>query len=340
MVKASALYIVIVIALAIGVICSSAIAAAYYYKQDYQQKERYNNLSNNLASGINILLADAGSKEQTMSLFGTYSDSVILKRKPWGIYDVGVVEAFAQKDTLYKTFTIGFNLDSAKWAAIYLTDEDRPLSLSGRTNITGNAFLPKAGVQSAYIRNTAYQGDKRLIVGTKRISEKNIPALDEERLSQLEQMRTSAPEPDFGSLNSDSTKISFLGQTHLIELKRQVTLLANKDIEGNLVLLSDTTVIIDGSTSLKNILIFAKAIIVKRGFKGNCQLFATDSVKVESNCYFAYPSCIGILHGNHSIGHVNILKITVGENSTINGSIFSAVQPDAKLKPYILVGKM
>src|SRR5258708_2870421 len=182
MLKASALYIVIIIALVIGVLCSSLIVAAYFYKIQYQRKFRYDQLENNLSSGINILLASSDTTYaagKTLSLFNNESDSVSLKRFAWGVYDIGTVKAFSQKDSLYKTFTIANVIDSSKWAALYLIDEDRPFSLSGKTTIRGDAYIPKAGVQQAYVDNKAYEGDKRLIIGTKHNSDKKLPTLDE-----------------------------------------------------------------------------------------------------------------------------------------------------------------
>ncbi|HEY2583462.1 MAG TPA: hypothetical protein VGI43_16740, partial [Mucilaginibacter sp.] len=109
MIKASALYIVIIIALVIGVICSSLIVAAYFYKTQYQKKFRYDQLENNLNSGINILLAgndSAYSAGKTVSLFNNDADSVLIKQISLGVYDIGIAEAFIQKDTLFKSFSI------------------------------------------------------------------------------------------------------------------------------------------------------------------------------------------------------------------------------------------
>ena len=160
MIKASALYIVIVIALVIGILCASLVAVAYYFRAEVQQKFRYDQLRDNLSSGINILLTardSAFQKEKTFSLFSGTNDSVTLQREAWGVYDICLAKAFVQKDTLYKTFMVANQIDSSKWAALYLLDEDRPVSVSGKTVINGDAYLPKAGIQQAYIANNAYQ---------------------------------------------------------------------------------------------------------------------------------------------------------------------------------------
>src|SRR5215469_7675302 len=120
-VKASALYIVIVISLFIGVLCAVMVAAAYYYKIQFQKKIRYDQLDYNLASGVNILLATrdtAFATGRTFGLFNNDADSVYLKKMQWGVYTEGIAESFKLGDTLFRTFMIGARVDSSKWCAL------------------------------------------------------------------------------------------------------------------------------------------------------------------------------------------------------------------------------
>lgn len=341
MLKASALYIVIIIALVIAVICSSLIVSAYFYKLQYQKKFRYEQLDNNLSSGINILLESADTaytSEKTFSLFNGDADSVSLRRFAWGVYDVGAVRAFIQKDTLFKTFSFAHAIDSAKWAAIYLVDEDRPFSLSGKTTIRGDAYIPKAGVQQAYIDNKAYQGDKRLIIGAKHVSDKNLPPLNSALLKQLAQYRNQPVISDSTLLKKDSAQYSFLRPTRFVDFKNEVRTLKNIKIGGNVVLLSDTTLTIDSTTTLSDILVFARSIIVNSGFHGKAQLFATDSVSIGSNCRFDYPSCAGILRFRPSIAKSQA-KITIGKGTDFSGILFTYEKTDNPVKALISVGQ-
>ncbi|MDB5008618.1 MAG: hypothetical protein JWP45_3011 [Mucilaginibacter sp.] len=341
MLKASALYIVIVIALVIGLLCSSLIIAAYFYKIQYQQKFRYDKLTNNLSSGINILLAStdtAYNNGKTFSLFGGDADSVSLKKVSWGLYDIGVAKAFIQRDTLYKTFSIANTIDSAKWAAIYLVDQDRPFSLSGKTIVRGDVYIPKAGVQEAYVDNKAYQGDKRLIIGTKHNSEKTLPQLDNSRLSHLQAYFNSNIQTDSTLTQKDSLQQSFLSPPRFFNFKKKAQIIENIHLKGNIVLLSDTSITIDSTANLSNILVFAKSIHVKTGFHGSCQLFATDSITVEGHCLFDYPSCAGILRFQ-SLAAGKQENLTVGPDVTFNGILFTYEKAENKSKPSISIGK-
>lgn len=341
MIKASALYIVIIIALVIAVLCSSLILAAYFFRGQYQVKARFDRLQNNLSSGVHILLTSRDSmylQGKSFSLFNNEDDSVKLKNIPWGVYDISVAEAFKQKDTLFKVFSTAFAIDSSKWAAIYLIDEDRPVSVSGKTTIRGDVYIPKAGVKPAYVDNKAYQGDKRLIIGKTRDSQRKLPLLNQGRLNILERLFNQSRGPVNKKWNVDTTKTSFRDPTYIVNLGSNSYTLKNTSISGNIILYSDTLLTIDSTAILNNVLVFAKAILVKEGFHGNCQLFATDSIGVEKNCRFNYPSCIGLLrYKSPMVGFPP--QINIGQNTRIDGCIFTYEKEASALPATISLGK-
>ncbi|PIG98215.1 hypothetical protein CS542_06460 [Pedobacter sp. IW39] len=48
---------------------------------------------------------------------------------------------------------------------LYLSDEDRPVSVSGKTLLIGNGMLPKAGIKQSYAEGKPYTGIKQLLDG-------------------------------------------------------------------------------------------------------------------------------------------------------------------------------
>jgi hypothetical protein len=340
-VNASALYIVIVIALVIGIVCASLVAGAYFYKIQFQKKARYDRLQDNLGSGINILLAGADtafSVGRSFGLFGNEADSVYLKKMPWGIYQVGIAEAFAQKDTLYRSFSIANCVDSSKWCCLYLADNDRPFSVSGKTTIRGNAFIPRGGVQTAFIANAAYQGDKRIIVGRRQNSSKSLPPLSQAVLASLNGYFSQQKLTEVALPKADSIRQSFILPTKFFSFGKTPVTLKDQSFEGNIVLLSDTTITIDSTTTLNGVLIFARAVLVGHGFKGRCQLFATDSVQIGNNCRLTYPSAVGIVRFVQNPA-VSQEKIVIGDRSEFAGTLFTYEAGKNTLKPLILPGK-
>ncbi|MBC7912838.1 MAG: hypothetical protein H7Y07_01830, partial [Pyrinomonadaceae bacterium] len=200
MLRASALYIVIIIALVVATLCSSMIVAAYFYKLQYQRKFRLERLENNLESGISLILSSDSNyyNEKKINLFYQQEDTISIEKISWGFFDIGIVKAYFQRDTLYKSFAIASAIDSSKWASIYLSDEERPLYLSGKTYIKGTAYLPKSGVKESYVDGNSYEGDKRLVIGEKRVSKEILPMLKISRLNYLRMNKKSF-------LNGDSS---------------------------------------------------------------------------------------------------------------------------------------
>jgi len=341
MLKASALYMVIIIALVIGVICSSLIASAYFYRAQYQKTARYSLLQNNLTSGINILLAGDDTtyeQEKTFSLFQTETDTVTINRIFWGLYDIGTVKAFIQKDTLYQSLSIAHTLDSGKWAVLYLPDDERPLAVSGKTRIKGNVFIPPAGVNQAYIDNQAYSGDKRLIIGKIQNSQKTLPALNAARLEKFKELLDQKHDT-ISILSGDTLQNSFLQATRVFSFRKKVTTLQNICLKGNIILFSDTTLTIDSTASLTNVLVFARSIIVKSGFRGQCQLYATDTIGVGQRALFSYPSCLGILRFGAITGKPTEAKINLQSNCSFSGLIFTYEKAKNVFAPLIDIGK-
>jgi hypothetical protein len=343
MLKSSSLYIVIIIALVIGVICSSLVAVAYFYKSEELKNDRYIRLALNAGSGINILLGSPDSlyqDEKDIDLFGNQSDSVSLYRFSWGIYDIGIVKAFIQKDTLFKVFSIGHSVDSTKWGALYIADQDRPLALGGKTFITGTAYVPKAGVQSAYLENIAYSGYKELIRGHQYNSMKTLDTLNANRVRLLDSCRANTARLPGQILNNkDSVTRSFQSPALYIKLKKSQPILRDVKLAGHIVLLSDSSISLDSTVTFKDILIFAKSVIITSGFKGSCQIFATDSISVSKNCTFLYPSVLGILPHPKTIAAPSPL-LHVGRNSTFSGQLFTCQKSsDTKTESLIQIDK-
>jgi hypothetical protein len=338
MIKASALYIVIIIALVIGLLCSSLIVVAYFYRLQYQQTFRHEHLQDNLNSAINILTNTQSADfetAKTFSLFGRDNDSVSLKSIAWGLYNIGVGKAFIQKDTLQSSFLLGCPVDSSKWAALYIIDEDRPISLSGNTNIIGDAFLPKAGVKEAYVDNKSYRGSKRLIQGQVKYSEKKLPALSDARIGQLSKYFNLLTETNNVLPATDTLRRSFFDETAIFQISKNAAVLQNMALMGNVIITCDTTLVIENSTYLENAIIIAKSLVVKSGFKGTVQLFATDSLSVGNNCTLNYPSVLGICR-LQPLSNSTIAKLSIGENTTLTGVVFSYdINNDRNKQPYI-----
>jgi hypothetical protein len=333
MVRAGALYFAIVIAFIIAIVTASLIMLAAHYRNSYLKTKRFDRLLNNLNSGITYMMANKEViiEERKIDLFGNQADSLIMSTKPWGIYEVVILKSFIAKDTLQKAFLMGKKTDSV---VLYLCDEDRPLSMSGTTKLTGNAFLPKAGLKKAYADGKPYVNEKLIYQGSTKFSGRSLKKPDSIIINQLTEslnFRTS----QFLALDQNEESASFLELEKQVKLPNKATL-KNIKLEGNIILFADSMVHITSTAKLSGIQIYAPVIKVDEGFKGDCQLFATDSIIIGQNVVLNYPSVLGIISSKKK-GLVP--TITIGDGAKVAGVIFTYEEKRTPLQTMVSLGK-
>ncbi|MBB2145791.1 hypothetical protein GM921_09855 [Pedobacter sp. LMG 31464] len=333
MLKAGALYFSLTIAFFIAVISALLIMLAAHYRGVYLKEIRFARLAENLDSGSAYVLADQNWVEgkKIMDLYGDGTDSLLLEQKQWGLFDLAVLRSFRLQDTLQRAFLIGRQTDSV---ALYLSDEDRPLALSGDTKITGDVVLPKAGIKKAYAEGKPYANVQTVYGGKMSFSDRNLNELDQSMLKKLKdhllQDRERLP-----LLIQSELVVSFLDSTQSFRLAKNAELNAVA-LKGNLILFADSSVTITRSARLTGIQIYAPVIHIEAGFKGNCQLFATESIVVEKEVALDFPSVLGVIRTSPSVAQPNI---SLGDHVVFNGIIFSHEQKRSPLQTLVSLGK-
>jgi hypothetical protein len=336
MLKASSLYIVLIVSLVIAIVSSSLITVAYYYRLEYQKNLRYNRLLTNLNSGIDILLSKDYKKfdaDNIVDLDSSQAEKLLLRKERWGLFDLALVKSYVFLDTIKKAFFIGDQTDKDR-SVIYLTDEDRPLSVSGNTQIVGDAYLPKAGVREAYMEGKSFTSGK-LVNGAIKTSTNKLPALDKEIIKKIQKTLSGILLGEVSPL-LDSTGNSFFNTAKVIRADSASTLIENKILKGKITYISDTLVRIAKSSRLNDIIIYATAIVVEDGFEGNCQLFATDSIVIGKRCSFNYPSACGVIRPEKRKIQP---RISIGSGTKFTGIIFAYEETKSELQTFIDIGK-
>lgn len=302
MIRSSALYLSVVISLLIVLVCGAVLMAGFMYRMQNKAEERSVRLKQNIASGMALVFSADFPSDTSMleSLFEGTGDSVRLSRQNWGLYEMGSVEAWINTDTLSRNFLIaGLPEDSSK--VFFLSDEDRPISISGSSLIKGTAFLPKAGIKAAYVEGKAYN-DKTLVYGSVRDSERKLPALSQKHLERLQRLLLEAESGVFGGLE----------------------------------LLADSAVQINADFKSRNALIVARSVNIADDFKGQLQVIASDSIILGDRVVLDYPSALVVLK-NDSAGFQRQLKI--GKDCQIAGAVMSWEQDRSTLMPVISIGE-
>jgi len=331
MLKAGALYFSIVIAFFIAVISASLIMLVAHYRNSYLKDVRYQRLLNNVNSGVTLSLSQTNQSEaKTFDLYGKGTDSLDAKQSFWGIYELVQLQSYIQQDTIKKAFLMGKQPDSV---TLYLSDEDRPLSISGNTRITGDVQLPKSGLRQAYAEGKPYTGEKLIFSGEIKDSNRELPAMEQQVLDQI---TAQLNQKDFGKNEQVSNlKVSFHQEAKQIYLGK-VARLENVDLQGRIILVSDSIITISSSAVLADVQIYAPVIKVESGFKGHCQLFASDSLLVANKVNFNYPSVLAVLRTEHSGDQP---KLLIGDDVDINGLIFSYEKKRSPQQTLVSLGK-
>ncbi|MDB5274743.1 MAG: hypothetical protein JWO58_3110 [Chitinophagaceae bacterium] len=320
MLRASALFIVLFISLIIGVLCSALIYSAYLYQTQVYTHIIHNKLEANTHSAINFLFSQKGEvANDSLDLFGEEQDSVSIRNMVWGVYDVAVVTAHAGKYKSVKHLMYGYKSDSLSNLSIYLTNQQKPLSISGNTSIKGVAYLPESGVQASYIDEQNYEGTV-LVDGLIKKSGYSLPSLDTLMIDKLEKLILNAEHDSLFDLDEKDTLYrSFSEGTFFISAKEAIHI-DHKVLSGNIMVHSNTAVYISSNNSLSDIIVAAPAIVVENGFVGNLQLFVKDSLIIGSNCEFKYPSVAGLIKSNFKSKQS---FITIGDHTSFQGLVFS-----------------
>jgi hypothetical protein len=328
MLKANALFIVIVMALIIGIFTGAIVLISFNYRLLNQQNLKRQRLSLNSVSAMNFLLCDynnlAQGESKTIDLFGNMDDSVVVQKKLWGVFDIGIAKSFSSKLQSVKIFQVGYKPTGLTAAALYLVDDGMPLVVGGKTLLRGVCYLPDEGIKPGRVSGKYFTGTK-LVEGEIRKSTGKLPALDNTRLDNIINVLQS----DISLLSlsykiydqnySDSVSHSFQDTTLLIYNQGPV-IIGNKVYKGNILFVSKDQITVESSARLEDVIIVAPRIFIQKNFKGNLQAFATDTLACDESVELVYPSSLAIIKQDYSKEQPSI---TIEADSRITGFIFS-----------------
>lgn len=345
MIKAGALLYAMFLVIVISITCSSFILINYYNNTYVLHAFKQEQLFKDVHSGINYSLSLHQqiplNQETIVNLFDDEQHQVTLNKKTWGAFYRLTAQSKWRNKSAAKTALIGANINSGEKTAIYLTDQNKPLSLTGHTNIIGNCYLPQSGVKRAYIEGKSFSGNK-LINGLKKTSNRNLPSINEQLIqenynhfSNINNTNDSVIDYEL-VMEQDSIINSFQNKTLVLYSPFSIAV-ANKVVEGNIIIKSDRNILIESSAEISNIICYAKGIVIEQNTQVNAQFFAQDSILVGNDCTLHYPSVIALLgKGNNATQR----KIMIGTNTYVKGSIFLYNENyDRKKQSFITIDK-
>ena len=344
MLRASAMMYALAVSLLIGLICSGLLMYAWYNVQSFEVLSQERQLMLNANSGVQLMLSNTSSHQsnasQVVDLFGDGNDSVSLSKRPWGAFEIITSTAIHRGELFEKRCLVGSSAATTeKPLGLYLANMNRPLKVCGKTEIRGTSFLPKAGIERAYIEGQTYNGEA-LHYGTKKESQGRLPELSQAFIQHNQDYLSGEQNPldsavSFYSFSKDSIQHSFGHRTILCDEKEAIALNHGR-FEGNMIFRSKQRIFVGSEAQLENVILYAPEIIFEDGFYGQVQAYASESITTGNNCTFSYPSVLAVFHEQKEDGEASI---GMGEQNVLEGIVIAHQQSvGPRFQPLIQVG--
>lgn len=310
--KANSLTNAIYLSLIISIFCGCLVLISYYINSLIDKMELGSELiKRNESAFLYFLnnhdeLLDGKTVEKDLFGDGIISQSEV---KKWGFYQVLICKTIFKKDTITKSALIGQKEIADERLALYLTNYDRTLRVSGKSKLIGKLLLPNSKIEYFTINNKIK--NNVIVSGEKLESEKRLPQLNDMGEVNIEGLKKINPNL---LKEGDVFVNSFDKETLLLDLNG-LSELPKVSLKGNIILTSNSPVTLTNGMELNDVLVLAPKVLIKEGFKGNLQIVAQHEVELEENVSLSYPSSLYLKNQEDSI------QVRIGKNSYLSGGL-------------------
>ncbi len=328
-IKSGALQLAVFISTIVAILLAALLTLTYMHRFFLEQSKSAIKVVKDSHDGFDLLLQDQTPlmRDTLMIASGSNDASYQIRThlSHWGIFEKGFVETTHRTKQFKKVGLIGSSfIDTKNIPTLYLKENFKPLVLVGNTSLNGVCYLPKQGVKSGSIMGESYYGSQ-LIYGTQRRSEEQLPAIKNEVRNFVRQFVIedfySNGEP-LPSIEGVTMVQSFFESTRYLVDRNKISL-QNCTLKGNIIVKSDTLITISRTAILNDVIVVAPNVKVEEGFVGNIQIFSTQSIDVQRNCNFQYPSALVLLETAKRTLSQSSQKnqIYLGEDTRVLGSV-------------------
>ncbi|PKP20787.1 MAG: hypothetical protein CVU05_08320 [Bacteroidetes bacterium HGW-Bacteroidetes-21] len=325
MIRAGALVYAVFLSIILAIVSGFFILRAYYQNQYFDNAILRESLVSDVNSAYNVLLENwSVIKDKDAAEIDLYSDDehiVIVQKKAWGFYENIICKSIRNNIEYSKKAMVGDNVFTGEGVALYLCDYNNYLSLCGNTILKGICWLPKKGVKPAFIEGKSFSGSK-YVEGTIKQSESTLPEINKNLiLYHKDYLEGKSKVQDsliwYESVEKDTIINSFNNKT-LCLYSDNVLTLEDKTIIGNIIVKSAKGIVIEPSTNIRDIVLYAPYLEVKEGFKGSFQSINSDSILIKEDCELMFPSVLALIISDE----IDVIKyINIDENSIVSGAV-------------------
>ena len=310
--KASSLANAIFICVIISAFSGSLVLISHYQNMLNNQIYMHEDLINRNDSSFNYLLNNAESITYNQpEMLDVFEDNILsyLEKKSWGFYDVFISKTIFKNDTISKIALVGQTNTTKNNLALYVTDYNKALKLSGNIKISGQIKIPNGRVENAYINGK--NGNTIKLNGSVSKSDDRLPKINKDITIDISNYKSTP----INTLDKGAEIINGFDKTTKIIDLNGINNLNNIVCKGNIILMSSNEIEIGSTAKLHDVLVIAPRVRVLSGFKGNIQIIAKETVNVDKDVSLLYPSSIYIKNNQDSIA------VTINENSKVIGGV-------------------
>ncbi|OEK09149.1 hypothetical protein A8C32_10470 [Flavivirga aquatica] len=310
--KAASLINAIFICVIISIFCGCLILISHYqnilnnslfFKEDLISRNR---------SSFNYFLNNSESiNYNEVKEIDVFEDGIIsyLEKKNWGFYDILICKTIFKNDTINKIALVGNIKNDVNDLALYVTNYDKTLKLSGNIRILGDLKIPDSKTEQVYINGQ--KGNTIQLKGKQLKSSKRLPKIEKDIYLDISNLPRLNPNNIY---KKPIVVNEFDSPTKVINLDN-ISVFKDVTCKGNFVLSSSNKLEIDSSAKLNDVVVIAPSVRVRSGFRGNIQIIAKEEVFVENNVSLLYPSSIYIKND------VDSVSVKIMANSKLAGGI-------------------
>lgn len=237
-------------------------------------------------------------------IFDGKSQPIKVEIRPWGLYELVMASSLCGR--IKHSRFLGLERPYESDVVLWYRNGGSALTVTGRTEVTGNAMLPDNGLIYGQMQSVFFSGTevpKHCISA----SQPELPGPDAASSALVEELFAL-----HGSISPGDTPENihkhFPGEEPAqIYLSGELPYQCR--YEGNVVVCGDR-VTLRPDCELKDILLVANTVEIEEGFEGRLQIFVRDSIGVGDGVMLGFPS--GIYSAN---------KLTISEKCVIDGYV-------------------
>lgn len=337
--KGGALYYAIFVMLFLSLLSVMLLSFFEYSYKEETLFSKQSELNDHLNSAITFLSCypenSIPGTSQDIDLFDDGSSIVSVQSSRWGLLRKIKVETGWKKIVRQRVVLMAEK--DKQLPALWMPDRQRYVSLVGKSYINGDCYLSDLGLRKGNAEGRYFEGPY-LHKGKIHKSEPVLPKLNPQATLYFQKYFSDAQTDNDSLLSPTILKrnkeiIHPFSAKSLLFKSHNRLILDNGQFEGNIIFASVDTIEVWPTVQLKNVLLLANTIIVKAGFKGQLQAFASRKIEIEKGCEFSYPSFIG------AIGINTEASVSVDENCRVNGGLICYQSRQQEKPPFLTIGK-